>query len=108
MQDLCLDLSERLCILSLCPGVCQGVGPETRQNTCGVKSGDSWKLSPGLPDQQRWLGTLSGAYSGGSRGLGRGSQELPKFGREKLKSVQDAQGAPFGEPTFATYSFYMN
>eukprot|EP00983_Pelagomonas_calceolata_P086779 1156832-Pelagomonas_calceolata.AAC.3 len=42
------------------------------------------KSSPGLPDQQQWLGTLSGAHPEGPGGWGRGpvnrSPNL-KFGR---------------------------
>eukprot|EP00983_Pelagomonas_calceolata_P111114 1159748-Pelagomonas_calceolata.AAC.5 len=45
------------------PGGSQGMGPGSRQNPC--QNGVLRKLPPGLPDQQRWLGTLAGALFGG-------------------------------------------
>eukprot|EP00983_Pelagomonas_calceolata_P115530 1160210-Pelagomonas_calceolata.AAC.3 len=60
MQDLCLYPPGQLCILSA--GGAQGAGPGNRQNACW--SGVVWKLFPGLPDQQRWLGTSSRACFG--------------------------------------------
>eukprot|EP00983_Pelagomonas_calceolata_P068569 1149975-Pelagomonas_calceolata.AAC.7 len=68
------------------PRGAQGVGPEIKQNPC--QNGVSRKLPPGLPDQQRCLGTLSGAHSGGSGGLGRGSRKLqpgPRFWQGKWR-----------------------
>eukprot|EP00983_Pelagomonas_calceolata_P094736 1157920-Pelagomonas_calceolata.AAC.2 len=58
MQDLCLNPPEQQFV----PGGAQGLGPESRQDAC--RNGVLRKPSPGLPDQQRWLGTLPGAHSG--------------------------------------------
>eukprot|EP00983_Pelagomonas_calceolata_P058966 1145719-Pelagomonas_calceolata.AAC.4 len=84
MQELFLNPLEQLCILSLCRGVAQGVGPEIRQNAC--QNGVLMKLSPGLPDQQRLLDTSSEAHPGGSGELRRESRRSLSFGKEKLKS----------------------
>eukprot|EP00983_Pelagomonas_calceolata_P084199 1156313-Pelagomonas_calceolata.AAC.10 len=56
------------------PGDAQGMGPESRLIPC--QNGLN-KAPPGLPDQQRWLGTLSGAYLGASGRLGRRSKNRP-------------------------------
>eukprot|EP00983_Pelagomonas_calceolata_P100975 1158638-Pelagomonas_calceolata.AAC.6 len=65
----------------VCAGIRSGCGVKNRQNAC--RNGVSRKLSPGLPDLQRWLGTSSGAYSGGSRGR---VPENPKIWHENGKS----------------------
>eukprot|EP00983_Pelagomonas_calceolata_P018388 575708-Pelagomonas_calceolata.AAC.6 len=85
--------------LGFVPGVAQGLGPESRQNAC--QDGVLRKLSPGLPDQQRWLGTLLGAHFGESGGLGRGPENCStdlNYGREMARSQGSAMGLWIGEP----------
>eukprot|EP00983_Pelagomonas_calceolata_P109711 1159586-Pelagomonas_calceolata.AAC.13 len=60
------------------------MGPENRQNAC--QNGALRKLPPGLPDQQPWMGTSSGANSEGSGGQGqlsRNSLPIPQFWQGK-------------------------
>eukprot|EP00983_Pelagomonas_calceolata_P091583 1157565-Pelagomonas_calceolata.AAC.6 len=72
MQDLFLDpLSEPA--YWFVPGEYPGCGARKQAKNLG-QNGVLRELSPSLPEQQQWLDSLSGAYSGGPGGLGRGSK----------------------------------
>eukprot|EP00983_Pelagomonas_calceolata_P061121 1146678-Pelagomonas_calceolata.AAC.5 len=70
--------------IQLVPAFAQGVGLESRQNPCQI--GVFRKLPSGSADQQRWLGSSSGAYTTGVRGAGMGSRKLLNSGREMAKN----------------------
>ena len=80
-----MDLTEQLCILSLCRGA-----PRVRGQDSPAKMGPQ-KVAPWLASPTTMVGHNIWSIVRGVRGWGGGSRESLNFGREKLDSMRGAQ-----------------